>query len=112
MQQLTSCTFNMMEINLEALCHELAKSQGTGKIFQCNECEYSSKFRSIIDRHKKFIHLKAKKECEVCFKEFSRGSLQHHIQFMHMENNKKYPCQSCGKVQNYYRSHDTSHTNY
>ena len=90
------CACNMVEIDLEALCHDLAGDNG--KLFQCNDCGYSSKFRSNLDRHKKALHIKLKTECQVCFKEFSKQSLKAHIQFMHMENNKKFPCQTCGAI--------------
>ena len=89
---------SMLKIDLEALCQDLAESESIIRTFRCNECEYTSQFRSNLDRHKKSIHLKSKKECNVCFKEFSEQSLKAHIELMHIENKKEFPCQICGTI--------------
>ena len=51
--------------------------------------------------------------CPLCSKTFTHWSHYETHKKCHQKlKQRQYPCQSCGKVQNYYRSHDTSHTNY
>ena len=61
----------------------------TGKLYNCEHCEFTAKHRSALASHQRRKHfvLKEMQECEVCGREYSSvDALVDHVKGRHRDN--------------------------
>ena len=68
------------------------------KIFSCEKCNKTFKWKSNLDRHIDNIHMESERsDCQECDKTFTQNySLKRHVESEH-RGMKKFTCDICGK---------------
>ena len=74
-----------------AEAYTLQKEQ---RLFDCNECDYSTTTQPYLKVHINSVHMKIKHPCPECDKQFAqRSSMNLHLRSIHQ--GISYPCQYC-----------------
>ena len=74
----------------------LGNFQRQGEFYQCDSCDYKTRHKKHVLRHKITVHVKLKFECDVCENSFSDPrSLRKHKTVRHVD--VKYECDLCDR---------------
>ena len=75
------------------------QKEHTGFEHCCDQCDYSTHDRTLLDKHKK-VHMgeEGKVCCQICGKKLLGQYLQRHIRFVHDGIHDNSPCDVCGIV--------------
>uniref|UniRef100_A0A336LZ59 CSON008623 protein n=1 Tax=Culicoides sonorensis TaxID=179676 RepID=A0A336LZ59_CULSO len=66
------------------------------KKYSCDTCGNYFVTLHVLKDHISSVHLKVRKKCEFCEKEFCPQYLPKHIKYIHLKE-KNYSCETCGK---------------
>ena len=74
--------------------HQFISSSSLGNMFSCDQCEYKTEIKGMVNIHSNNLHHDTEYMCSSCgHHTLSEGGLRRHNQVVHIE--KKYPCKEC-----------------
>ena len=76
------------------MIHQLITSSDKENMFSCDQCQYKTMTKALLNIHQNNLHQDMKYTCNTCgHQTASKGGLRSHQQVVH--DGKKYPCREC-----------------
>ena len=75
--------------------HQTENHRGVLKKKNCDYCEYSTPYKTLLKKHTSAVHLNEKVECQQCQKKLSKHTLNEHLRLVHSPKTEY--CDDCSK---------------